>query len=93
MTLHTDIPTRSELEQLLAARDPLCVSIYLSTSPLPQEAQAGRSDLKTAALREEFGVVDEVARRVLLNGGRVLAVRHDDLPERTPLAAIMRHVL
>ena len=47
MTLHTDIPTRSELEQLLAVRDPLCVSLYVPTSPLPQEAQAGRIELKT----------------------------------------------
>jgi hypothetical protein len=42
MTLHTDIPTRSELERLLAVNDPLCISIYVATSPLTQEAQAGR---------------------------------------------------
>jgi hypothetical protein len=47
MTLHTDIPTRSELEQLLAVRDPLCVSLYVPTSPLSQEAQGGRIELKT----------------------------------------------
>src|SRR4029079_4219388 len=47
MTLHTDIPARSELEQLLAVRDPLCVSLYVATSPLPQEAQGGRIELKT----------------------------------------------
>jgi hypothetical protein len=47
MTLHTDIPTRSELEQLLAMRDPLCVSAYVPTSPLTQEAQGGRIELKT----------------------------------------------
>jgi hypothetical protein len=47
MTLHTDIPTRTELEPLLAVRDPLCVSLYVPTSPLPQEAQAGRIELKT----------------------------------------------
>jgi hypothetical protein len=47
MTLHTDIPTRSELEQLLDVRDPLCVSLYVPTSPLTQEAQAGRIELKT----------------------------------------------
>jgi Bacterial archaeo-eukaryotic release factor family 11 len=40
-----------------------------------------------------YGVVDEIARRVLLSGGRVLAVRRDDLPERTPVAAILRHRL
>jgi release factor family 11 len=47
MTLHTDIPTRSELEELLAVRDPLCVSVYVPTSPLTQEAQASRIELKT----------------------------------------------
>jgi hypothetical protein len=47
MTLHTDIPTRAELEQLLSVRDPLCVSIYVATSPLTQEAQRGRIELKT----------------------------------------------
>src|SRR5262245_36791807 len=47
MTLHTDLPTRSELEQLLAVRDPLCVSLYIPTSRLTQEAQAGRIELKT----------------------------------------------
>ena len=49
MTLHTDIPTRSELERLLEARDPRSVSIYLPTSPLPQEAQADRIELKNLA--------------------------------------------
>jgi len=49
MTLHIDIPTRSELEQLLAVRDPHCVSLYLTTSPLTQEAQSGRIELKTLA--------------------------------------------
>ena len=39
------------------------------------------------------GVVDEIARRVLLSGGRVLAARRDDLPDRTPVAAILRHRL
>jgi hypothetical protein len=47
MTLHTDIPTPSELEQLLAVRDPLCVSLYIPTSPLSQEAQSARIELKT----------------------------------------------
>jgi release factor family 11 len=47
MTLHTDIPTRSELETLLTLRDPLCVSVYVPTSPIPQEAQGGRIELKT----------------------------------------------
>ena len=40
-----------------------------------------------------YGVVDEVARRVLLNGGRVLAVRGADIPGGGPLAAIFRYAL
>src|SRR5262245_29047920 len=31
--MHTDIPTRADLEQLLSAREAACVSIYLPTSP------------------------------------------------------------
>jgi hypothetical protein len=46
LTLHTDIPTRSEIQRLLLARDPCCVSAYLSTSPITQAAQADRIELK-----------------------------------------------
>ena len=46
LRLHTDIPTRSEIERLLAARDPCCVSAYLPTSPITQDAQADRIELK-----------------------------------------------
>jgi len=38
-----------------------------------------------------YGVVDEIARRVLLNGGKVLAVRRDDIPGRASVAAILRY--
>jgi hypothetical protein len=37
-----------------------------------------------------YGVVDELARRVLLTGGRVLAVRGDEVPGGGPVAAILR---
>jgi hypothetical protein len=37
------------------------------------------------------GVVDEIARRVLLARGRVLAVRRDDIPGDGPAAAILRY--
>ena len=49
MTLHTDMPTRSTVERLLTARDALSVSIYLQTSPLTQEAQGSRIELKNLA--------------------------------------------
>jgi hypothetical protein len=38
-----------------------------------------------------YGVVDEIARRVLLTGGRVLAVRAADMPGGGTLAAIFRY--
>ena len=38
-----------------------------------------------------YGVVDEIARRVLRAGGRVVAVRRDDIPGRGDLAAILRY--
>jgi len=38
-----------------------------------------------------YGVVDEIARRVWLNGGKVLAVRRDDIPGNGSVAAILRY--
>lgn len=38
-----------------------------------------------------YGVVDEIARRVLLASGRVLAVRREDVPGGGPAAAILRY--
>lgn len=40
-----------------------------------------------------YGVVDEIAWRVWLSGGRVLAVRRDDVPGRNSVAAILRYPL
>ena len=40
-----------------------------------------------------YGVVDEIAGRVILAGGRVLAVRSDDIPERKSLAAMLRYAV
>jgi hypothetical protein len=38
----------------------------------------------------QYGVVDEIARRTLLAGGRVLAVRRGDIPGGGSVAAILR---
>jgi Bacterial archaeo-eukaryotic release factor family 11 len=40
---------------------------------------------------EHYGVVDEIARRTWLAGGRVLAVRRDDIPDQGSVAAILRY--
>jgi hypothetical protein len=38
-----------------------------------------------------YGVVDEIARRVWLNGGRVLALRRDEVPGDQGVGAILRY--
>ena len=40
-----------------------------------------------------YGVVDEIARRVWQTGGTVLAVRREDIPGGGPAAAILRYAL
>lgn len=40
-----------------------------------------------------YGVVDEIARRALANGARVLGVRKADLPGQGDLAAILRYAV
>lgn len=40
-----------------------------------------------------YGVVDEIVRRVWLSGGRVLAVRGNDIPGRGSVAAILRYAV
>ncbi|GAB2633182.1 hypothetical protein ABI214_15160 [Prescottella soli] len=37
-----------------------------------------------------YGVVDEIARRALLTGAKVLALRSGDVPDEVPAAAILR---
>jgi Bacterial archaeo-eukaryotic release factor family 11 len=49
MTLHTDIPTHTEVERLLATRNDACVSIYVATTPITSEVEASRIELKTLA--------------------------------------------
>jgi hypothetical protein len=47
--LHVDIPSRSDIEGLIAARAPACLSLYLRTTPITQDAQADRIQLKNLA--------------------------------------------
>jgi Bacterial archaeo-eukaryotic release factor family 11 len=62
------------------------------------ETVPGRVEEETGAVTFDdtddavnYGVVDEIARRVWLNGGRVLAVRRDDIPGKGSVAAILRY--
>ncbi|MGN6275196.1 MAG: baeRF11 domain-containing protein [Solirubrobacterales bacterium] len=49
MALHTDIPSRRQIERLLQARGDSLVSIYLPTSPITPEADAARIEFKNLA--------------------------------------------
>lgn len=40
---------------------------------------------------ETYSVVDEVARRALYTGARVMGARREELPDRAPLTAILRY--
>jgi Bacterial archaeo-eukaryotic release factor family 11 len=40
---------------------------------------------------ETYSVVDEVARRALYTGARVMGARKEELPDRAPLTAILRY--
>lgn len=47
--LYVDIPTSADIEALSSFRGEVCVSIYLRTTPLTQQAQADRIELKNLA--------------------------------------------
>ena len=72
MALHLDIPTDEQLTALLDAREPGSVSAYLPTSPLPQDADAARIELKNLAAE---------AARQLGDAGRGVHEQFDDLLE------------
>jgi hypothetical protein len=40
---------------------------------------------------EVYSVVDEIARRALYTGARVLGARREELPDGAPLVAILRY--
>ncbi len=47
--LHVDIPSRADIESLIGVRAPACLSLYLPTTPLTQDAQADRIAMKNLA--------------------------------------------
>lgn len=64
--LHIDLPTRTDIEKLAGWSGSPAVSIYLSTTPLTQEAQADRIALKNL-LGQAVAEMDEAghARRAI----------------------------
>jgi hypothetical protein len=63
------------------------------TIPGSLDEQTGEIALDKADDAVNYGVVDEIARRVWRTGGTVLAVRRDDVPGGGPAAAILRYAL
>ena len=56
-------------------------------------AEDGAVTLEEASNPGSYGVVDEIARRALASGARVMAVRSSDIPGGGSLAAILRYPL
>ena len=54
--LHTDIPSRSDIENLAAVRREPCISIYVPTTPITPENEPARIELRNA--------VDEAAKQL-----------------------------
>ena len=57
MNLHTDIPTRAEIDRLLTIRHPASVALYLPTDPA-SSGQAERIELRNLAA-EARGQLEE----------------------------------
>jgi hypothetical protein len=57
------------------------------------DKQTGAVELSDGADAVDYGVTDEIARRVWRTGGTVLAVRREDVPGDGPVAAILRDAL
>jgi hypothetical protein len=72
------------------AIDTAFVDIDASVPGLVDETD-GALTLADADDAANYGVVDEIARRVILARGRVLAVRCEDIPGEGPAAAILRY--
>ena len=78
MTLHIDMPTTQDVERLLSTRRPGCVSIYLPTSPITQEAEGARIQLKDLSATAHAQLVEAgMDKRELTDLADVL----DDLVE------------
>lgn len=73
----------------MGAVDTLFVDMDETLSGFVDE-ETGAVTLGATAAAHDYGVLDEVARRTFLNGGRVVAVRRTDIPDNGQLAAILR---
>jgi Bacterial archaeo-eukaryotic release factor family 11 len=76
--VHTDIPTRAELEQLLSARGAVCVSIYLPTAPAERGERDRLEFRRLGAEALEQLTAASIERDSVKNLGDVLEELADD---------------
>lgn len=84
----TDVSDLARLATL-GAVDTVLVDIDASVPGTIDEAGAVTFDDTDDAVN--YGLLDEIARRVLLAGGEVLALRAGDIPDGGPAAGILRY--
>jgi hypothetical protein len=53
----------------------------------------GEVEFAGEAGADSYGVVDEIAGRVIASGGTVIGVRRDDIPGGGSLAAVLRYAV
>jgi hypothetical protein len=84
----TDL-TRIAKAATFGAVDTLLVDIDVSIDG-SVDVETGQLQIDESDTVSNYGVVDEIAKRVIESGGRVLAVRKDQVPEGADAAAILR---
>jgi hypothetical protein len=89
LLVHTDIPTRADLEQLLSVRGAACVSIYLPTAP-EERGERDRLEFKSLAAEALEQLAAASTGRDSMNGLRVLL---DDLADDGAFWARQAHSL
>jgi hypothetical protein len=87
--VHTDIPTRADLEQLLSFRGAVCVSIYLPTAPAERGGRDRREFKNLAAGALEQLTAASIERDRINNFREVL----DDLADDDAFWARQAHSL
>ncbi|TVP88260.1 MAG: hypothetical protein EA347_06315 [Thioalkalivibrio sp.] len=84
--------TRAARAATFGAVDTLLVDMD-TVVPGTVDDETGEITMDESADGENYGIVDEIAGRVLANGGRVLAVRRADIPQQAELAAVLRFAI
>jgi hypothetical protein len=76
--LHVDIPTLAEFRALAEMRADVCLSLYVSTSPLPQEAAASRTELRNLSQSALGQITDSTPKARVAALREALASLNDD---------------